>query len=141
MHPQFKTIIEVKFLSNNCLSSYVLFTSSLQVNLCHLITCQCGIVCLHNLHIAALLLPVSKNLQIPNVSLVKISSQKFMICRYNGGTVLITICHHFFLSSLLTIYIIIRDCTRVGAFPRAFCVPNSVALASLTLQVVYWAIH
>ena len=40
-----------------------------------------------------------------------------------------------------TIYIIIRDCTRVGAFPRAFCVPNSVALASLTLQVVYWAIH
>ena len=37
--------------------------------------------------------------------------------------------------------IIIRDCTRVGAFPRAFCVPNSVALASLTLQVVYWAIH
>ena len=38
-------------------------------------------------------------------------------------------------------YIIIRDCTRVGAFPRAFCVPNSVALASLTLQVVYWAIH
>ena len=41
----------------------------------------------------------------------------------------------------VTIYIIIRDCTRVGAFPRAFCVPNSVALASLTLQVVYWAIH
>ena len=41
----------------------------------------------------------------------------------------------------MTIYIIIRDCTRVGAFPRAFCVPNSVALASLTLQVVYWAIH
>ena len=40
-----------------------------------------------------------------------------------------------------TIYIIIRDCTRVGAFPRAFCVPNTVALASLTLQVVYWAIH
>ena len=39
------------------------------------------------------------------------------------------------------IYIIIRDCTRVGAFPRAFCVPNSVALTSLTLQVVYWAIH
>ena len=36
-----------------------------------------------------------------------------------------------------SIYIIIRDCTRVGAFPRAFCVPNSVALASLTLQVVY----
>ena len=29
-----------------------------------------------------------------------------------------------------TIYIIIRDCTRVGAFPLAFCVPNSVALAS-----------
>ena len=42
---------------------------------------------------------------------------------------------------LVTIYIIIRDCTRVGAFPPAFCVPNSVALASLTLQVVYWAIH
>ena len=41
----------------------------------------------------------------------------------------------------LVIYIIIRDCTRVGAFPRAFCIPNSVALASLTLQVVYWAIH
>ena len=39
------------------------------------------------------------------------------------------------------IYIIIRDCTRVGAFPREFCVPNSVALASLTLQVVYWTIH
>ena len=33
--------------------------------------------------------------------------------------------------SIITIYIIIRDCTRVGAFPRAFCVPNSVALASL----------
>ena len=42
---------------------------------------------------------------------------------------------------LNSIYIIIRDCTRVGAFPWAFCVPNSVALASLTLQVVYWAIH
>ena len=25
----------------------------------------------------------------------------------------------------LSIYIIIRDCTRVGAFPRAFCVHNS----------------
>ena len=42
---------------------------------------------------------------------------------------------------MTVIYIIIRDCTRVGAAPRAFCVPNSVALASLTLQVVYWAIH
>ena len=33
------------------------------------------------------------------------------------------------------IYIIIRHCSGVGAFPRPFCVPNSVALASLTLQV------
>ena len=44
-------------------------------------------------------------------------------------------------TDFIIIYIIIRDCTRVGAFPRAFCVPNSVALASLTLQVVDWAIH
>ena len=27
---------------------------------------------------------------------------------------------------IIMIYIIIRDCTRVGAFPRPFCVPNSV---------------
>ena len=27
------------------------------------------------------------------------------------------------------IYIIIRHCSGVGAFPRPFCVPNSVALA------------
>ena len=40
-----------------------------------------------------------------------------------------------------TIYIIIRHCPGVGAFPRPFCVPNSVALASLTLQVGDWAIH
>ena len=40
-----------------------------------------------------------------------------------------------------TIYIIIRHCSGVGAFPRPFCVPNSVALASLTLQVGDWAIH
>ena len=39
------------------------------------------------------------------------------------------------------IYIIIRHCSGVGAFPRPFCVPNSVALASLTLQVGDWAIH
>ena len=39
------------------------------------------------------------------------------------------------------IYLIIRRCARTGAFPGAFCVPNSVALASLTLQVVNWAIH
>ena len=41
----------------------------------------------------------------------------------------------------LLIYLIIRRCARTGAFPGAFCVPNSVALASLTLQVVNWAIH
>ena len=40
-----------------------------------------------------------------------------------------------------TIYLIIRRCARTGAFPGAFCVPNSVALASLTLEVVNWAIH
>ena len=40
-----------------------------------------------------------------------------------------------------SIYIIIRHCPGVGAFPRPFCVPNSVALASLTLQVGDWAIH
>ena len=39
------------------------------------------------------------------------------------------------------IYIIIRHCPGVGAFPRPFCVPNSVALASLTPQVGDWAIH
>ena len=42
---------------------------------------------------------------------------------------------------MLIIYIIIRHCSGVGAFPRPFCVPNSVALASLTLQVGDWAIH
>ena len=41
----------------------------------------------------------------------------------------------------ILIYIIIRHCPGVGAFPRPFCVPNSVALASLTLQVGDWAIH
>ena len=41
----------------------------------------------------------------------------------------------------ITIYIIIRHCPGVGAFPRPFCVLNSVALASLTLQVGDWAIH
>ena len=41
----------------------------------------------------------------------------------------------------IIIYIIIRHCPGVGAFPRPFCVPNSVALASLTLQVGDWAIH
>ena len=41
----------------------------------------------------------------------------------------------------VVIYIIIRHCPGVGAFPRPFCVPNSVALASLTLQVGDWAIH
>ena len=41
----------------------------------------------------------------------------------------------------LIIYIIIIHCPGVGAFPRPFCVPNSVALASLTLQVGDWAIH
>ena len=42
---------------------------------------------------------------------------------------------------LPAIYIIIRHCSGIGAFPRPFCVPNSVALASLTLQVGDWAIH
>ena len=42
---------------------------------------------------------------------------------------------------MLIIYLIIRRCARTGAFPGAFCVPHSVALASLTLQVVNWAIH
>ena len=42
----------------------------------------------------------------------------------------------------IMIYLIIRRCARTGALiPGAFCVPNSVALASLTLQVVNWAIH
>ena len=45
------------------------------------------------------------------------------------------------LVNMVTIYIIIRHCPGVGAFPRPFCVPNSVALASLTLQVGDWAIH
>ena len=40
-----------------------------------------------------------------------------------------------------TIYLIIRRCARTGAFPAAFCVPNSVALASPTLWGVQWAIH
>ena len=44
-------------------------------------------------------------------------------------------------SCMMTIYIIIRHCPGVGAFPQPFCVPNSVALASLTLQVGDWAIH
>ena len=44
-------------------------------------------------------------------------------------------------TNLYNIYIIIRHCPGVGAFPRPFCVPNSVALASLTLQVGDWAIH
>ena len=43
--------------------------------------------------------------------------------------------------NLIFIYIIIRHCSGVGPFPRPFCVPNSVALASLTLQVGDWAIH
>ena len=42
---------------------------------------------------------------------------------------------------IIGIYIIIRHCSGFGAFPRPFCVPNSVALASLTLQVGDWAIH
>ena len=46
-----------------------------------------------------------------------------------------------FKGGILSIYIIIRHCPGVGAFPRPFCVPNSVALASLTLQVGDWAIH
>ena len=33
----------------------------------------------------------------------------------------------------MRIYLIIRRCARTGAFPGAFCVPNSVALASPTL--------
>ena len=41
----------------------------------------------------------------------------------------------------LPIYIIIANCSGTGAFPRPFCVPNSVALASLTLQVGDWAIR
>ena len=43
--------------------------------------------------------------------------------------------------NMIIIYIIIIHCSEVGAFPRPFCVPNSVALASLTLQVGDWAIH
>ena len=52
-------------------------------------------------------------------------------------------CSHVFAqkSLKLNIYIIIRRCARTGAFPGAFCLPNSVAFASLTLQVVNWAIH
>ena len=42
---------------------------------------------------------------------------------------------------LIIIYLIIRRCARTGAFPGAFCVPNSVALASPTLWGVQWAIH
>ena len=42
---------------------------------------------------------------------------------------------------LSSIYLIIRRCARTGAFPGAFCVPNSVALASPTLWGVQWAIH
>ena len=49
------------------------------------------------------------------------------------------ICNDLFVNH--SIYIIIRHCSGVGAFPRPFCVPNSVALASLTLQVGDWAIH
>ena len=45
------------------------------------------------------------------------------------------------LKQVPNIYIIIRHCSGFGAFPRPFCVPNSVALASLTLQVGDWAIH
>ena len=41
----------------------------------------------------------------------------------------------------MPIYLIIRRCARTGAFPAAFCVPNSVALASPTLWGVQWAIH
>ena len=40
-----------------------------------------------------------------------------------------------------SIYLIIRRCARTGAFPGAFCVPNSVALASPTLWGVQWAIN
>ena len=42
---------------------------------------------------------------------------------------------------IVYIYLIIRRCARTGAFPGAFCVPNSVALASPTLWGVQWAIH
>ena len=42
---------------------------------------------------------------------------------------------------IIIIYLIIRRCARTGAFPGAFCVPNSVALASPTLWGVQWAIH
>ena len=40
-----------------------------------------------------------------------------------------------------SIYLIIRRCARTGAFPGAFCVPNSVALASPTLWGVQWMGH
>ena len=53
-----------------------------------------------------------------------------------SDSLLTTLFFNFF-----NIYIIIRHCPGVGAFPRPFCVPNSVALASLTLQVGDWAIH
>ena len=49
-------------------------------------------------------------------------------------------CNETFILSL-DIYLIIRRCARTGAFPGAFCVPNSVALASPTLWGVQWAIH
>ena len=41
----------------------------------------------------------------------------------------------------LLIYIIIRHCSGVLSLPSAVFVPNSVALASLTLQVGDWAIR
>ena len=50
-------------------------------------------------------------------------------------------CVRMYVCMYASIYIIIRHCPGVGAFPRPFCVPNSVALASLTLQVGDWAIH
>ena len=50
-------------------------------------------------------------------------------------------CDSFIVPFKGTIYLIIRRCARTGAFPGAFCVPNSVALASPTLWGVQWAIH
>ena len=60
-------------------------------------------------------------------------SEQFRIAESKGNQVLGMIRRN--------IYLIIRRCARTGAFPGAFCVPNSVALASPTLWGVQWAIH
>ena len=65
---------------------------------------------------------------------------------YTMASFIITFFHKpsrfiYFPSDVTVIYLIIRRCARTGAFPGAFCVPNSVALASPTLWGVQWAIH